>query len=283
MLRSVPLALLVSAVTATAGPVVAPAPAQAANVFADLSSPTITGTAVEGQTLSEVHAVWSTPPASDVIQWDRCNSSGNDCESISKATSQTYRLTAADVGFTIRVGESASDAAGAVTPAMSEPTAVVQAQGTSEHGGGSGGGGSTPPVKCCEAPAHVGQAEIKRLLARQLAPLGKKASISSLLEHGGLGMGFKLPEAGALSVGWYLVRPSAKMAKTTRDKPILVAAGQAKLAAAAATIVEVRLTAQGRKLLRHATKIDLEARGAFATKGETGVSAARKFTLERRA
>jgi hypothetical protein len=247
-----------------------------AEVFTNFSLPTISGTAQEGQTLTEAHARWSAPPASYAYQWQRCNSKGSDCGSIEKARSQTYRLTAADVGFTIRVGESATNAEGAVTPSLSEPTAVVQALTTGEHGGGGGapnGGGGGPPVSCCGKTTHVGAAEIKTLLARQLAPSGKSASVSALLKRGGLRMSFKFPEAGTLVVKWYLVPSGAKL------EP--VAAGQATLTAGKAVGVGIRLTAQGRALLKHARKLHLEATGAFAVKGEATIRATRKFALKR--
>ena len=273
------LVLLALAVTGTAGGI-GPSPAQAA-VFTDITVPTISGTAVEGQTLSEGHAVWSSPPAGYAYQWQRCDSAGNHCESISKATTRTYRLTAADVGSTIRVAEDASDAAGAVTPSVSAPTAVVQAQATAEHGGGSTGGGGAPPVSCCETPAHVSPADIKSLLARQLAPSGKTVSTSALLKDGGLRMSFMFPEAGTLVVQWYLISPDARLARRTGAKPTLVAAGRATFTAAETLKVRITLTAQGRKLLRHAGEIHLEAKGAFTAKGEAAVSATKTFALKR--
>jgi hypothetical protein len=275
--RHTGLFLVLAAVGATIG--IGPSPAGAA-VFTDLSLPTITGTAVEGQTLTEVHARWSTPPASYAYQWARCDSSGNHCQSISKATTQTYRLTAADVGFTIRVGESARDAEGAVTPSESEPTAVVKAQASNEQQGGSGGGGN-PPASCCKASKPTSQAQIKTLLARQLAPSGKAASISKLLEHGGLHMSFTLPEAGTLVVQWYVLPPGAKLAGKKASKPILVASGRATFTKAETIGVTIRLTAQGKKLLRHASKLHLEAKGTFAPKGSAAVSVMRPFVLKR--
>ncbi len=260
---------------------VGPSLAQA-DVFTDLSLPTITGTPVEGQTLTEVHATWSTPPTSYAYQWSRCNSSGNDCSSIEKATTQTYRLTAADVGFTMRVGESATNAAGAVTPSESEPTAVVAAPAGGEHQGGSGGGGgSTPPGSCCSAPTHGSSTAIKLSLDRQLAPSGRAASISALLKRGGLHMSFKLPQAGTLEVQWYFVPRGAKLAGKTQDKPVLVAVGRATFKAAGTVSVAIRLTAAGKKLLRHASRLDLEARGTFAPKGAASVSASKTFVLKR--
>jgi hypothetical protein len=275
------LLLLMLAMTGSIGSI-ASSLAQAEDVFTDISLPTITGTAVEGKILSETHGVWSTPPTGYVDQWQRCNSSGNKCEGIAKATTQTYRLTAQDVGFTIRVAESASNANGAVTPAVSEPTAVVQALRAGGGGGGgeSGGSGNGPPVSCCDKPAHISPTEIKTLLARQLVPAGKATSTSALLKHGGLNMSFSFPEAGSLTVQWLLVPSGAKGAgKTTGEKPILAATGHARFTAAGKIRVGIRLTAQGRKLLRRARKPHIEARGAFAVKGEAAVRVAKRFAL----
>jgi hypothetical protein len=250
-------------------------PARAA-VFTNLTLPTITGNAVEGQTLSEQHATWSSPPAGYAYQWQRCNSSGNDCNSIPKARAQTYTLTAADVGFRIRVGENARDAEGAVTPTVSEPTATVQALASGEHGGGggpSGGGGSRPPVSCCTQPTRANVAEIKSSLARQLASSSKSASISALLKHGGLRASFKFPEAGTLVVKWYLARPRVKLE--------LVAVGQAKCTAGKTVAVNIRLTATGRKLLAHARKVQLEMTGTFTPTGVKSIGVMRKLSLKK--
>lgn len=259
---------------------VGPASARA-DVFTDISPPTISGSAVEGETLSETHATWSTPPSSYYVQWQRCASSGNRCQSIEHATAQTYRLTSADVGFTIRASESATNSSGAVTPSVSDPTAVVQARASGNNGGEPGHGGGSNPPPGNTAPTHVGSAEIKTLLARQLVPSGRAASISRLLKSGSLSMSFKLPEAGTLVVGWYLVPAGAKLASKTTAKPILVAAGQVKFAAAGTLVVRLRLTAQGRKLLGHAKKIRLTAKGAFTAKGEAAASTTKSFTLKR--
>jgi hypothetical protein len=264
------LVLVLSAIASVggAGPSVA-----AADVFTNFSLPTITGSAVEGQTLSEGHARWSTPPAAYAYQWQRCNSAGSDCNSIPKARAQTYLLTAADVGFTIRVAEDARNAEGAVTPSVSEPTAGVQAATSGGHGeeGKSGGGGS--PGSCCSQPTQNGAAHIKALLTRQLAPTGKGASISAVLRHAGLRASFKLPAAGGLVVRWYLISPGAKRA--------LVAVGQAKLVAGKAVTVSIKLTAVGKTLFKRARKAQLEVTGVFTPKGAAAIKAARKLSLKR--
>ena len=88
--------------------------------------PTITGTSQQGKELTEHNGTWTGEPTSYAYQWLQCDSSGNGCKSISGATNQTYVPTAGDVGHTIKVEETASNAVGAGTPATSEPTAVIK-------------------------------------------------------------------------------------------------------------------------------------------------------------
>ncbi|MGO9750197.1 MAG: beta strand repeat-containing protein [Solirubrobacteraceae bacterium] len=89
--------------------------------------PTITGSTIEGQTLTEAHGTWTNNPTSYGYQWEDCDISGNNCSNIPGATSQTYQLTANDVGHTLRVQETATNAGGTSTPATSAQTAVVTA------------------------------------------------------------------------------------------------------------------------------------------------------------
>jgi hypothetical protein len=89
--------------------------------------PAISGTTTEGATLSADPGAWSaTPPVAYDYRWQRCNASGASCANIAGATSPTLALTAADVGSTIRVVVTATNAAGA-TSATSAATAVVAA------------------------------------------------------------------------------------------------------------------------------------------------------------
>ena len=99
--------------------VVAPAPP------ANTVPPTISGAAVDGQTLTASNGSWTgTPPISFSYVWRRCDSTGGACNSIPGATAQSYALTAADVGSTVRVRVYASNAGGS-TYAPSKATAVV--------------------------------------------------------------------------------------------------------------------------------------------------------------
>lgn len=94
---------------------------------ASSSAPTISGLTEQAQTLTETVGAWSNAPTSRSDQWERCNAIGSGCVAIAGATAHAYTLTAADVGDTIRVQETAANAAGIGVPAASAPTAPVAA------------------------------------------------------------------------------------------------------------------------------------------------------------
>ena len=88
--------------------------------------PTITGTAQQGQTLTEHHGTWSNEPTSYTYRWLECEGLGGGCLPIAGAASQTYVPVAGDVGHTIEVEETASNAGGPGSPAISSATASVE-------------------------------------------------------------------------------------------------------------------------------------------------------------
>jgi hypothetical protein len=94
---------------------------------ASVSPPAISGSAQQGQTLTETHATWSGSPTSYSYQWEDCDSAGFGCTAIVGATGQTYTLTPSDIEHTIRVQETATNGDGASAPAPSNSTASVQA------------------------------------------------------------------------------------------------------------------------------------------------------------
>jgi hypothetical protein len=97
------------------------------------SPPLITGTAVQGGVLRVVDGGWTNDPTSFIEQWERCDAAGANCTAIADASGATYTLGSADLGATIRVAETAADAAGAGTSASSSATAVVHAAAGSDQ------------------------------------------------------------------------------------------------------------------------------------------------------
>src|SRR5947209_7246015 len=92
---------------------------------ANTAAPTITGTAQQGQTLTEHHGTWTNEPTGYGYQWLQCDSSGKNCVTISGAMSQTYVPGTGDVGHTIVVQETASNGGGSSGPASSSATPAV--------------------------------------------------------------------------------------------------------------------------------------------------------------
>ena len=87
--------------------------------------PTVSGTAQQGQTLTEHHGSWTNGPTSYSYQWLQCNNEGANCSAIAGATKQTYEVLASDVGHTLRVQETATNAGGSSAPATSAATSTV--------------------------------------------------------------------------------------------------------------------------------------------------------------
>ena len=83
----------------------------------------ISGVTRNGALLTTDTGGWSgTPPLAYSYQWRRCEVDGIVCRSIAAATASAYRLTAADVGFRIRVRVYVTNAAGsAYVPSPATP------------------------------------------------------------------------------------------------------------------------------------------------------------------
>jgi len=117
-------AVLAAAVT-VAALLSAGADARSTATPSNTTPPAVTGTAVLNETLTAVPGSWTgTPPITFVLAWRRCDSGGGGCASIPGQTGQTHVVTADDIGSTLRVLETATNAEGSAT-AESAATAVV--------------------------------------------------------------------------------------------------------------------------------------------------------------
>jgi hypothetical protein len=94
------------------------------------SLPTIAGTARDGEKLTAAAGSWSgANTIKYAYRWMRCDQGGSACASISGATAQEYVLKVDDVGHTLRVVVTATNAVGQES-ATSGPSALVAAKGT---------------------------------------------------------------------------------------------------------------------------------------------------------
>ena len=128
------------------------------------SRPTISGTAVAGQTLTASTGAWAgSTPLAFSYQWRRCDTSGSACADLPGATQPTYTLGTGDIGSTLRVavtadnsslpGGGAASEVSLATPVVADPSSapdpVVAAAGdiacdpaSSSFNGGLGTSGS---------------------------------------------------------------------------------------------------------------------------------------------
>lgn len=90
--------------------------------------PTISGSAVVGQTLTADNGVWSGTGITFTYQWLRCDSAGGACQNVAGATAKTYDVQAADVGFRLRVRVTATNADGANSAAANATPVVTVSQ-----------------------------------------------------------------------------------------------------------------------------------------------------------
>ncbi len=94
---------------------------------AAVTPPALTGAAIETQTLTATRGTWSgTEPVEHSYRWQRCDLAGAACADAPGQAAETYALTTADVGGTVRVVVSATNAAG-TSEAASEATPPIVA------------------------------------------------------------------------------------------------------------------------------------------------------------
>jgi hypothetical protein len=88
--------------------------------------PTLSGSAIDGQTLSADPGAWIGNQISYAYQWQRCDATGEQCTDIAGASASTYTLGEADVDTTERVLVTATNDVG-VAQAASETGSLVAA------------------------------------------------------------------------------------------------------------------------------------------------------------
>lgn len=103
-----------------------PPPPPAPKPPVNIALPTVSGTAVQGSTLTASQGTWGNSPTRFAYQWQDCASNG--CTSIPGATNPTYTLQLSDVLDTVDVVVTATNANGAAS-AVSPRTGVIMRSG----------------------------------------------------------------------------------------------------------------------------------------------------------
>ena len=81
----------------------------------NLVLPSMAGTAQQAQTVTATTGTWAGSPVSYTYRWRSCDASGNGCADIPGATSAGYVPQATDVGHTLRVVVTATNAGGSTS------------------------------------------------------------------------------------------------------------------------------------------------------------------------
>jgi hypothetical protein len=87
--------------------------------------PTISGTPKVAQTMTADPGSWSGNPTSFAYQWQRCDADIAACSNLAGATSKTYLVPLADLGYRLRVVVTAHNSKGTATATSAITTVVV--------------------------------------------------------------------------------------------------------------------------------------------------------------
>jgi hypothetical protein len=188
------------------------------------------------------------------------------------ATEATYSLQIIEEATTVACEVTASNQAGsAVALSVSTRISVLpDERGQVQHG-----------VKVCGTLAPLGDssAATRAALLDGLMCSEQKSTVS-VREAGGLGFEFATPRAGTVTAAWYRSAPAT--AGRVRTRPPLVAMGRASCRGAhgrASVHFTAKLTAQGKLLLRNASRVRLLAKATFTPASGTPVTVARHVTI----
>lgn len=105
-----------------------PTAAVKATAPVNTQAPTVSGSMVEGQTVTVSPGTWSGAASITFrYQWLRCNSAGGNCAAIPGSTANQYKLSSSDVGRKIRVNVTARNSGGSKTALSGESATVAPA------------------------------------------------------------------------------------------------------------------------------------------------------------
>jgi hypothetical protein len=109
------------------------APATSSAAPKNTAPPTISGTPKVGQTMTADPGSWSGNPTSFAYQWQRCDADVAACSNLVGATSKTYLVPLADLGYRLRVVVTVHNAKGTATATSAITTVVVPVTKITNH------------------------------------------------------------------------------------------------------------------------------------------------------
>jgi hypothetical protein len=128
-------------------------------------------------------------------------------------------------------------------------------------GPGGGGGGASSPLAAA--------------IRRALIPAGRGAKIGALVRSGRYRTSFHAPGLGRLSLAWYY-KPRRRHARQT-----LIASAGVIFARSSTRTVSIALTSKGKRLLKHASRLAVSARGSYTPNASSTVGTTAVFNLRR--
>jgi hypothetical protein len=209
---------------------------------ANIAAPTISGTPVAGQTLTEGAGTWTDNPFSFSYQWLLCAANGASCNPIVGATTPTLLVGSADAGLSLRVQEAASNQYGTGSAATSAAIAIAAL--------------AQPSVTT--ATMHGASASV--VIACNGAAPQTCSGTYTMTSH-------------ETVVGKSVTAVAASKHKTTKPKPmkkqVAVGSGSYNLAAGATETLNVSLNKTGQKLLTKFYKLPVTVTltGAISANG----------------
>jgi hypothetical protein len=223
--------------------------------------PSVSGTPVEGGTLTASDGTWSGAPAFS-RSWLRCDADGAGCTPIGGQTGATYTATAADVGRRLRVRITATQ--GKSVSSDSDPTGAVAA-GPPLGGGPPGGGGTA-------------QSPLDRTAPAARLALGR-TTLQKVVKSGRLPVTVTCDEACTITLR---AEVTTKLGK--RLGGVRIATGKGTAQAGRRTTAKLKLTRKARKALRRRRSLAFTLKGtAVDAAGNSGaVSAKAKLKRARR-
>jgi hypothetical protein len=223
----------------------------------NLEAPFVSGSAGVGQTLTCGKGVWNgKPPPEFKYQWLREGVAIGAAE-----TADTHTVETADVGHLLTCNVIATNVEGAVEAESSN--GVVIASHT-----------APPKVETpitTVKPVLPTAAEIRASLARQIASFVDGARIKSVIKVGGYKFSFTAPEAGTLELQWKQA-PAKGAHGSAKRKPVVIARSSTLFTGARKGTVSLKLTRQGRQLLKGKKRISLTVTATFAIPHASPVS-----------